>query len=268
MTEPGHIRIYPAKRLVRCGESADRIERRPPAGAMGISRQEPPRKTLHSLCYPPRDAPLRRSRRCPSFSAHKVNGTKRSPPPLPPLFLAVPAVPAYAAVVPALSRPPETRYLLIPRRKSSDADKESTQTARRQLPLQPFERSFPVAKKPRSTVLARRLCAETPAPQFAHLGPGIFAISCRAPRVVRGGSVGRPCAGCRAPGRAGPSPWLGRIGRDRWAARGRARNPVRRQSSRLDPKPPRRTGSTAAAPAGGRSSSTGPESWNSRAMRS
>src|ERR1039458_8416696 len=28
------------------------------AGAMGISRQEPPRKTLHSLCYPPRDAPL------------------------------------------------------------------------------------------------------------------------------------------------------------------------------------------------------------------
>src|ERR1039457_1464497 len=167
------------------------------AGAMGISRQEPPRKTLHSLCYPPRDAPLRRSRRCPSFSAHKVNGTKRSPPPLPPLFLAVPAVPAYAAVVPALSRPPETRYLLIPRRKSSDADKESTQTARRQLPLQPFERSFTVAKKPRSTVLARRLCAETPAPQFAHLGPGIFAISCRAPRVVRGGSVGRPCAGCR-----------------------------------------------------------------------
>ena len=105
------------------------------AGAMGISRQEPPRKTLHSLCYPPRDAPLRRSRRCPSFSAHKVNGTKRSPPPLPPLFLAVPAVLAYAAVVPALSRPPETRYLLIPRRKSSDADKESTQTARRQLPL-------------------------------------------------------------------------------------------------------------------------------------
>src|ERR1039458_8492114 len=61
--------------------------------------------------------------------------TKRSPPPLPPLFLAVPAVLAYAAVVPALSRPPETRYLLIPRRKSSDADKESTQTARRQLPL-------------------------------------------------------------------------------------------------------------------------------------
>src|ERR1035441_5751451 len=39
MTEPGHIRIYPAKRLVRCGESADRIERRPPAGAMGISQQ-------------------------------------------------------------------------------------------------------------------------------------------------------------------------------------------------------------------------------------
>src|ERR1017187_8677183 len=61
--------------------------------------------------------------------------TKGPPPPLPPLFLAVPAVLAYAAVVPALSRPPETRYLLIPRRKSSDADKESSQTARRQLPL-------------------------------------------------------------------------------------------------------------------------------------
>src|ERR1035437_6805913 len=112
------------------------------------------------------------------------------------------------------------------------------------------------------------LRAETPAPPFARLGAGIFVISCRALRVVRGGSVDRPCAGCRAPGQAGPSLWLGRRGQDRWAARGRARNPARRRSSRLDPKRPHRTDSTAAAPAGGRSSSTGPESWNSRATRS